>query len=165
MIWDIMAYTILIRGPLGIGKSTISLGLTKKLNAKYYSMDKILEENGLDKEDDSFTPQDFIKADNIILDEVKSYLKTGKIVILDGCFYFKEQINHLENNLSKIYAFNLKAPIDVCIKRDSGRKRVYGEQAARAVYGLVSKFDYGQDIDTTNKTSDQVVNEIITYIH
>lgn len=160
-----MAYVILIRGPLGIGKSTISLGLTKKLNAKYYSMDKILEENGLDKENDSFTPEDFIKANNIILDEVKTNLKKGKNVILDGCFYFKEQLTHLESKLSNIHAFNLKAPLETCIKRDSGRKRVYGEQAAKAVYGLVSKFDYGQDIDTNNKTSKQVVEEILKYIH
>jgi shikimate kinase len=160
-----MADIILIRGPLGIGKSTISQGLTKKLKAKYYSMDKILEKNGLDKQDDSFTPQDFIKANNIILAEVKDNLKKGKSVILDGCFYFKEQIDHLEKNLSKIYAFNLKAPLEICIKRDSGRKRVYGEQAAREVYELVSKFDYGQDIDTNNKTSDQVIKEILKCIH
>lgn len=156
------AKVIIIRGPLGVGKTTIAKALAKKLNAEYLSVDRILEENGLDREDNKFTPEDFIKANEIILPKIKEDLAIGKVVIFDGCFYMKEQIEHLEKSLpGKIYAFDLKAPVGVCIKRDNKRKRVYGEQAARGVHKLVSKFDYGINIKTDNKTSEQVTKEII----
>jgi adenylate kinase family enzyme len=156
-------FFIIIRGPLGIGKSTIAKKLAKNLNAKYISFDKVLAENGLDKIDNDFTPEDFIKANEIVIKNIKKDLKKEKIVIFDGCFYFKEQIKHLEKNLPKGYVFNLKAPLATCIKRDSMRKIVYGEKAAREVYELVSNFDYGINIDTNKKTEEEVLNKILSY--
>ena len=159
------AFYIIIRGPLGIGKSTIAKELTKKLKATYISFDKVLEENGIDRGDDNFTPEDFIKANNIVLPIIKKDLSEGKIVILDGCFYFKEQIQYLEENISeKGYIFSLKAPLAVCIERDSKRKRVYGKQAAIEVHALVSKFDHGFIINTEGKTEQQVTEEILLKI-
>lgn len=160
-----MTYYIIIRGPLGVGKSTIAQKLAKQLNAEYISMDKVLEENGLDRADDNFIPDDFIKADNIVLPKVKEDLKKGKITIFDGCFYFKEQIEHLEKNIpAKGYIFDLKAPLKTCIERDSKRPRVYGKDAAEAVYKLVSKFAYGIPINTQGKSADEVVSEILEHI-
>ena len=160
-----MSYYVIIRGSLGIGKTTIAKKLAGKLKAKYIAFDKILEENGLDKSDNNFAPEDFIKADNIIIPGVKKALSEGKIVILDGCFYFKEQIKHLEKNLPKGYAFNLKAPVETCIKRDSKRKKVYGEKAAKEVYELISKFNYGIEINTDKKTENDVVKEILKHLN
>jgi len=156
-------YYIIIRGPLGIGKSTIAKALAKLLKADYISIDKVLEENGLDKKDNNFTPEDFIKADNIVLPQAKKAIKEGRIVIFDGCFYFKEHIAHLEKNLSKGYVFNLRASLKDCIARDSKRKRVYGVQAAKEVYELVSKFDYGINIDTSDKTTSKIIKEILAF--
>jgi shikimate kinase len=154
---------IIIKGPLGIGKSTIAKALAKKLNAEHILFDQVLEENGLDKEDSSFTPEDYIKANEIILPKVRSSLEKGTIVIFDGCFYFKEQIKHLEQSLKQFkgFVFTLKASLESCIKRDSKRKRVYGKQAAKEVYELLNKFECGININTENKTEDQVVNEIM----
>lgn len=160
-----MSYFVIIRGPLGIGKSTIAKALSKVLKAEYISIDRVLEENRLDKEDNSFIPGDFIAANKIVLPEVKEFLEKDKIVIFDGCFYFKEQIEHLKRNIHyKHYIFNLKAPIEVCIERDKKRKKIYGEQAAREVYELVSKFDYGINIDTNKKTEKEVIKEILSHL-
>ena len=43
---------------------------------------------------------------------------------------------------------------------DSQRERVYGVGAATAVHYLVSRFDYGVNIDTEGKTLEQVVEDI-----
>ncbi|MEK6910941.1 MAG: AAA family ATPase [Nanoarchaeota archaeon] len=159
-----MSYYIIIRGPLGIGKTTISKLLSKQLKAKYFSMDKILSDNNLDKrgKEPCIPVRNFIKANNIILPEIKKALKNKKIVILDGCFYHKEQISHLEKSLKfKQIVFDLKAPVEVCINRDSKRSKVYGQGAAHAVYNLVSRFNYGIVIDTNRKNKNQVVKEIL----
>ena len=52
----------------------------------------------------------------------------------------------------------------MCIERDKQRKRVYGEDAARFVHMLVSKFDYGTNINTKNKTLSQTIKEILKYL-
>ena len=164
-----MGYFIIIRGPLGIGKSTIAEKLSKSLNAKYVSIDKILEEHGLDKvspEAECIPIENFIKANEFILPEVRKILKKCKIVIFDACFYHKEVIEHIIQNLKgyQHYVFTLKAPLEICIKRDLEREKTHGEEAARAVYKLVSRFDYGIVIDVSNKTIEQTVKEILSYL-
>ncbi len=160
-----MSYYILIRGPLGIGKSTISRELAKRLNAEYISMDSILEEHGLAKTDSDYTADDFVKANEIIIPHAKKLLAKGKIVIFDGNFYFKKQIDHLIKNISATYfVFTLKAPLETCIARDKSREQGCGEEAAKAVYGLVSKLDYGTIIDTSKKNIEQTIQEILSYL-
>lgn len=164
-----MTYFIIMRGPLGVGKSAISENLAKILDAEHISLDKVLEKHNLDKGDEALgciPPQNFIKADELILPYAESALKKGKIVIFDGCFYHREQIDDLLAKLKEYrhYAFTLKAPLDVCIQRDAGRKLVYGDGAAAAVYGLVSRFDYGTMIDTSGKTIEATIKEILTHL-
>jgi predicted kinase len=159
---------IIIRGPLGCGKSTISSMLADRLGAKVISMDKVLDDNGLAQSDPALgciPPESFIKADIIVLDPVLSLLKLGKSVILDGCFYHKEQIEHLRSIMPfPIRIFTLRATIRTCIERDRGRALSYGEGAAIAVHGLVSRFDSGTLIDTDGKSPAQVLEEILRHL-
>jgi shikimate kinase len=163
-----MSYYIIIRGPLGIGKSTVAKKLSEILNAKYIDIDSILKKKGLDKVDkdmECIPAKNFIKADEIILPKIKENLNKGKIVIFDACFYHKDHIEHIIQNLSyPHYIFTLKAPLEVCIERDSKRKKTHGKDAATAVHYLVSKFDYGTMIDISKKSIDQAVQEILSYL-
>ena len=43
-----MEYCIIIRGPAGVGKTTIAKELARNLDADYFSFDEIMEENKLD---------------------------------------------------------------------------------------------------------------------
>ncbi len=162
-----MSYFVIIRGPLGCGKSTIAKKLAELLHAEYVSTDSLLEKLGLDKADHyegTIPVKNFIEADEMILPDIKKKLEEGRNVVFDGCFQHKAQIEHLISNLSAAhYVFTLKAPLEVCIERDSKRKRVYGKDAARAVHNLVSRFDYGIIIDVT-KSLDKVIQEILSYL-
>lgn len=163
-----MSYYIIIRGPLGIGKSTIAKRLSEILDAKYIDIDSILKKQGLDKVDKNagcIPTKNFIKVDEIIFPEIKEKLNKGKIVIFDACFYHKEHIEHIiQNLLYPHYIFTLKAPLEVCIERDSKRKKTHGKDAATAVHYLVSKFDYGTTIDISKKGIEQAVQEILSYL-
>ncbi len=160
-----MSYYIIIRGPLGSGKSTISEKLASTLDAKYFGLDEVLEKNGLDKmppDAPCISAENFIKANNIILPEAKALLTGGKVVIFDACFYHKEVIEHLIQNLPfEHYVFTLKAPVELCIKRDKERNKHHGEGAAYAVHSLVSRFDYGTSIDV-NKSLDDTIQNIMS---
>jgi predicted kinase len=163
-----MAFFIIIRGPLGVGKSTIAQHLAESLDAEYVPMDFVLEEHGLDKMDKDagcIPLASFIKADEIILPRINEKLAEGKNVIFDACFYHKEHIEHLAESLPYVhYVFTLKAPLAVCIERDNGRKKKHGKEAAAAVHRLVSRFDYGIIIETEGKSVDQTLKNILTHL-
>jgi len=162
-----MTYFIIIRGPLGCGKTTIAKRLSKILNAEYISIDKVLEEHDLDNIDsevECIPVENFIKANEIVIPRVKEKLKRGKIVIFDACFYHKEPIENLIQELSyPHYIFTLKAPVEVCMERDNKRSKSYGEDAVKAVHKLVSRFDYGIIIDGT-KSLDECIKEILSHL-
>lgn len=162
-----MGYYIIIRGPLGSGKSTISERLAHILGAKRIGMDEVLEKHGLDKmppDAPCISAENFIKANEIVLPEAKKLLAEGKIAIFDACFYHKKAIEHLVENLQMPhYIFTLKAPLELCIKRDQERNKTHGSDAAQAIHSLVSRFDYGNTIDVTGNL-ENVLNNILSYL-
>lgn len=158
-----MNYYIIIRGPLGIGKSTIAEALAKELNAEHIAYDRIVDGRGLDKdrEDGYISQRSFFKANEIASERAKKLLDGERLVIFDGNFYWKSQIDDLVSKLDfPHYVFTLRAPLKVCIERDAKRKKKYGKDAVEAVYKKSTEFSYGVVIDTENKTAEQVVDEI-----
>ena len=85
-----MVKAIIIRGPLGIGKSTISKLVADKFDGKYYSIDDILAEHGLDKRgknEECISKKNFIKTNELALPRIKENLENGIYTIIDGNFY------------------------------------------------------------------------------
>ncbi len=160
-----MSYVVIIRGPLGVGKSTVAEKLTRVLGGEYIAVDRILSEANLDKVEEDIPIENFLKANKILIPRIKKVLESIKPVVLDGNFYYKEAIEDLEKNIdAKIFGFTLKAPVEVCIERDKNREKTHGELSARAVYSLVSKFDYGEVVQTEGKSIEQVAQEILDRI-
>ena len=162
----IMSFYVIIRGPLGCGKSTIAERLSKFLKAKYFAVDRILDENNLteDKEEGYISQKSFIRVNKIIALEAKRILERGKPIVFDGNFYWKSQIEDLIRRLDcRYYIFTLKASVEMCIARDAQRGKTHGEDAARAVYEKSTEFDYGIVVDIT-KSLDKSVEEIISYL-
>ncbi|MEK6857007.1 MAG: AAA family ATPase [Nanoarchaeota archaeon] len=162
-----MSFYVIIRGPLGCGKSTIAQKLSKILKAKYFAIDKILDENDLTKYKEAgyISQKSFIKANEIISSEARKLLNDDKPVIFDGNFYWKSQIDDLIGRLAfPYYAFTLKAPLDVCIARDAKRKESCGEDAAKVVYKKTTEFDYGVKIDIS-RPIDVCIKDMLSYLN
>ena len=152
---------LLIRGPLGVGKTTVAKLLSARLNGCYISVDGILDEHGLDQGKNGIPARNFIRANELALPIARAALAAGQPVFFDGNFYYKTPIWHLRRSLpAPFFVFTLNAPVEVCIQRDAGRARVYGAGAASWVHYLVSRFQAGIDIDTVGKTDEQVAAEI-----
>ncbi len=92
-----MTYLIIIRGPLGSGKTTIAKELAKKLNAKYFSIDDTIDENKLadDKEQGYISQKSFHTANEILIPQINKTLAQNIPVVIDGNFYWKTQIEDL----------------------------------------------------------------------
>jgi len=158
-----MEYCIIIRGPAGVGKTTIAKELAKTLNANYFSFDEIMEENKLDTiVGDGIPSENFVKANEIILDLIRN----KKRVVLDGCFYRKEQIDHLLNNLkTKVHIFTLDADIPECSERNKTRMNPLADEDIKQVHKLVSKIKIGIIIITAGKSIKQIVSDILNQIN
>jgi len=156
---------IIIRGPLGVGKTTVAKLLNQQLDGCCISVDGVLEQHGLDQCKNGIPARNFIRANELALPQARQALAQGKPVIFDGNFYYKTPIWHLRRSLpAPLVIFNLKASLEACIERDRGRTRVYGVDAASWVHYLVSRFEMGQPIDTEGKTSQQVAQELLALL-
>jgi predicted kinase len=83
-----MSYYVIIRGPLGVGKSTVSKKLGKIVRAEYISVDRVLDEYDIWY---SGRLSEFLKVNVIVARRAGRLLKKGTSVILDGNFYWKSQ--------------------------------------------------------------------------
>src|SRR3989338_2143400 len=132
-----MSFYIIIRGPLGCGKTTVSKKLSDILRAKHFIIDKTLYQHNLGNEweEGYISQKSFIKANELIAPQAKSLLEKGTPVIFDGNFYWKRQMNDLIKRLKfPHYIFTLKSSLDICIERDNERKKPHGKEATEAVY-------------------------------
>jgi len=154
---------VIIRGPLGVGKTTLSRMLADRMGAKLYSIDDLLKEAVLDRIDPklgSIPLANFLAVQEDILPEIKKQLSRHS-VILEGNFYHKDQINFFFKNLQENpIVVTLKADLETCVSRDKKRKHSYGVGAATAVYNLVSKFDDGLVLDIEGKPREFIVETI-----
>ena len=152
---------LIIRGPLGIGKTTVARLLCQRLNALYLSVDEILDENGLDRGSNGIPARNFWRANELSLPAAREALEAGRGVVYDGNFYYISQIRHLLRRLpGSAYVFTLQAPLEVCIARDAGRAHVYGVDSTSWVFFLAGRVKEGIPVETAGRTALEVVEEI-----
>ena len=154
-----MSYYVVVRGPLGVGKTTVSRALARTIGAVVVSIDEIA-----DKEWDGGSVRLYVRANGVAATKARRALTGGIPVVFDGCFYWRTQIQDLERRLPFPHeVITLRAPLSVCIRRDSGRKVVHGAEAAEQVYRKVTRFEYGTPIDATRDTA-TTVREIRSHL-
>lgn len=151
---------IIVRGPLGVGKSTVSKMLAKEIHAKYISLDKILKENELEGKD-GISVENFIRANEIIINSIKD---TSKPIIIDGCFYYQEQIDDIKKRSKDVQIFTITSTLNKCIERDANRKNPLGKASAEYVYMITTKIKAGIEIDNTDLSVKETTEIILDKI-
>ena len=163
-----MPYYVIIRGPVGVGKSVVAKNLAKQIEGVHISIDRILEEENFedDSEEGYISNKGFLKANEFAAKLAKEHLKNGKSVIFDGTFYWKSQIDSLIETMgSRHYVFTLKADFDILVGRDDKRESgSVGKEALREGLSKVSSFYDGFVINTNRKNCEEVVGEILFHL-
>lgn len=144
-------FYVLLRGPLGVGKTTVAERLAREIRGEYISIDRILDERGLESWYRGYYSQrSFFRANAFAAKRAREPLDQGTTVVFDGNFYYKSQIEDLIRRLDyPHFVFTLKAPLRVCIDRDRRRSPSLGPESARAVYEKSTEFDYGVEVNAT----------------
>ena len=163
-----MSYYMVFHGTLGSGKSTCAKRIAEILDGELIDVDKVLRENKLDHQaSDSacISAENFIKGLDLVIPLAKELLEKNKIVIFDGCIYHREVLDYL---IEKVpfphYVFTFKVSLAVCIERDKNRENTIGEGVAEEVYNLVCNNDFGVLISNDDKSIQESVEEIISYL-
>jgi predicted kinase len=160
-----VSYYLIVRGPLGSGKSTVSERLARSLRAQYVSIDRILEESNLEQWESGFISESsFLRANEIAARTARPQLDQGRPVIFDGNFYWRSQIADLVGRLDfPHHIFTLRASLEVCVDRDARRSPPHGRRATEEVYAKSTEFEAGIGIDATPPVDD-VVKEILHWL-
>jgi predicted kinase len=154
---------IVIRGPAGVGKTTVAKLVAKALNAKYVSYDDIMRVHRLDTiEGDGIPAENFIEANKLVLAVVDESMAALRSVVLDGCFYRLAQMDHLRAVVpAEIVLFSLDATLDDCICRNAARGSPMTDDAVRQVYALVAATPLGIRVDTAGKDEQQIASLVL----
>lgn len=160
-------YGVIVRGPLGAGKTTVSKRLAQFIAADYLSIDDILDQHGLEEWDDvrgCYSERSFLQANEFAAAAARPALERGDRVVFDGNFYWSSQVDDLVSRLAcPVLIFTLKVPLDVCITRDGGRMPTHGPEATKEVFALTTSFSAGIEVDAT-RPIDDIVGEILSHL-
>ncbi len=155
---------ILIRGSIGVGKTTIATLLEKKISeenyhAKLWSLDKFKNEN-VSKDVTYYAKR---RAIELLTPIVNSSIDKNNVPLIEGVLYEQDLFLYLINNVyGKALKVKLTAPLELCIKRDSIRAYPRGVYRVTRTWNLLQNV-HGDDyeVNAGNKNIEEIVNEII----
>lgn len=153
-----MSFYVVVRGPLGVGKTAVSRGIAAVVGGHHIAIDAILEEYQLEEWDtDYISERSFLRANEIAVRQARDLLRQGTPVIFDGNFYYRTVIADLIARIDLPHVvFTLKAPLPTCVARDAQRAPSYGVEAAKEVYAITTAFDFGIPVDATAPLDDVI---------
>ena len=162
-----MKRIIIIRGPAGIGKSTVGKLLKKKLgDSQLFNLDIICHDmlGGHPKEKEIR-----YAAHELCYLAVKKTPKTN--LIFERLFLFQDDIDHILKLFSKskykVNIITLKASVAKLIKQDSKREGALGSDDIKRLHRHFINSNVknpGKIIEVRNKGAKKIVDEIINYL-
>ncbi len=161
---------IIIRGPPGSGKSTISLLVAKGLKEKTVVLPKDVIQFGfrfvgIDKSEH--------KSDAVINNMTKYYLENSINVVIDSVFGgddLNERIKKIErlaaDRGAKLFIINLDVNLENSLKRNEMRKKEMPNSEVKKWHNYFYKqpIQHGFILDNNNISEKNATNEIIKYI-
>ncbi|MFA5258496.1 MAG: AAA family ATPase [Candidatus Pacearchaeota archaeon] len=164
-------FLVIIDGPMGAGKSTVSKLIHKKIKySALLSLDRIKHIISGVKVDDLEHLQ---LASEIGAVMTKEYLKRGKNVIVEKAFtkeeYLKDFLKQVNYQHSEIFIYQIEAPLKLRIERVKGRDSPEGIKTKPTLKKIKKnhenynnfKYKNAKIFDSSRLTAIQIVNQIL----
>ena len=164
-------FVIVIVGPTGVGKTTLSKMLSKHFNCTYISEDEIAKEVFPDLYKDIEDYPDKLKiAENQLLKRAKEIFDSGRYVVIDRINLERGFIEEMKKMFRKHLILRvLWPPMETTIERDKRREGwTSGEDTIRRFYKkyeelkpIIGEKNY---IDNRHQTPEETLEKIIASI-
>jgi predicted ABC-type ATPase len=169
-----MVRLVVIRGPPGSGKSSVSIEVGKNLKEKVVVFNK----DGLLLGFNSFNTKDNIKDEGFIFPIINTNLKNKVNVIIDGIYGGKNGAKKLDNlkniakkNNAEFFVFTLNCSFKTSVQRVGSRKghivkKGFPLKEIKKWYDYLyeTKYKGAVEIDTEKLNIYQVIKEILNKI-
>ncbi len=164
-------FVIIIAGPTGVGKTTLSKMLSKHYDYHYLSEDETAKELYTDtyKNIEDYPDKMKLVADQL-LKRAKEMFNEGKCVVIDRINLEKEFIKEMQKRFHEHLMIKvLWPPIETTIERDKKREGwTSGENAIRTFYKnykelrpIIGVENY---LDNCHQTPDETLEELVAAI-
>ncbi len=164
-------FVIVIAGPTGVGKTTLSKMLSKHFNCTYISEDEIAKEVFPDvyKEIEDY-PDKLKIAENQLLKRAKGIFDSGRYVVIDRINLEREFIEEMKKMFhNHLILWVLWPPMETTIERDKRREDwTSGEDTIRRFYKkyeelkpIIGEKNY---IDNRHQTPEETLESFIANI-
>ncbi len=152
-----MARAIILKGPSGIGKSTVASLIAKHHNYKHCDIDEIKWMFSHERSKERTEIGEYVGCVY-----TKELIKRKHNVIIEALpdEYIKKLLPLLKKHNYKIIQICLQAPLEQCIRNNATRKKKgYDPEVIREVYDELLSSN-GDIIDATDKYAQQIYNII-----
>lgn len=161
---------LIINGPCGVGKTSISKELSNRLysciNINVDSIHNFIVNSDI-------IPEHIEVTDQNVTDLVKNYKNAQfENIIIDNVYETPEHLNRIIDSMkkydNKIIPIRLLCSLDENIKRDASRRNedVCGKERVCYLYSQLNRYDtqLGCVFDITQKSINVIVNDILIYL-
>lgn len=158
---------LLIRGPVGVGKTTTVRALQKRLKeaghkAYCLSFEHFRAQHNLLIP----TYENKKRGLELLIPELQQRINDGYLVVFEGVFYEKEFLDYIRDNLGVNYLqINLFAEKSTCLARDAQRNKSRGVTNVEETWEFLKRENNKDNkeitLSTENLSVDEVVNKIL----
>ena len=155
-----MTKTILLRGPAGVGKSTIGKQLQEQLSGNWANLDIDLFKHMISKDSSAFRSD---TAHDVALYFIEKLLQSSVNIIAEEIFkepFYKQTLELFEKYDYQILTVFLTAPVDTVVQRDAGRAKNKGEDIIKGLHSEIVSLNEKLVIDTSQNTIQEIADQI-----
>ena len=155
-----MTKAILLRGPAGVGKSTIGRQLQEQLPGSWANLDVDLFKHMISKKSSMFRSD---TAHDVALYFLEKLLQSNTNMVIEEIFkepFYNQTLELFEKYNCEVLTVFLTATVDTVVQRDEARAKNKGEDTIRMLHDQIASLNEKLVIDTGQNTIQETVDRI-----
>lgn len=152
---------IILRGPAGVGKSTLAALLKERLGDKWAHLDIDKLKHVISKDSGDIRSR---IAHDVGIYFIEQLLANNLNIIIEEIFreeYYKKVLGLLKAHQAVIHKYFLAADVDTLMKRNNGRAKVKDAATIQKLHKEIRPFDGESIIDTATHSTAQAAELIM----